>query len=91
MILNGKTHKMKLIIHNDFQMKHAVTLLKYQIYLLYDVEIKLQSFAAYIAINYFFDSVTGKISSKFFRRVEAYVERESMIYNKFVKQYLEKG
>ena len=92
MILNGKTHKMKLIIHDDFQMKHAITLLKYQTYLLYDVEIKLQSFGAYIAINYFFDSVTGKISSKFFRGVEAHISKVwALSYNKFIKHYLQRG
>ena len=61
MILKSKTHKIMLDIKNDFEAKHAEMLLKYQTYLLYDVEILLQSADAFDAINYFLDKVTGKI------------------------------
>ena len=66
MILDSKRHKMKLVFENDFEMKHAKMLLKYQTYLLYDVEIILKSTKAYTAINYFFAKVKGNIPYKFF-------------------------
>ena len=47
-------------------MKIAKTLLMYQTYLLYDVEVTLQSGEAYKAINYFLKRTKGKISDKFF-------------------------
>ena len=67
-------------------------LLKYQTYLLYDIKIKLESADAFEAINYFLDKVEGNIPYKFFRFVTAYISYKWIdLYNKFMKQYLEKG
>ena len=92
MILKSKTHKIMLDIKNDFEANHAEMLLKYQTYLLYDVEIFLQSADAFDAINYFLDKVTGKMSHKFFRQVDAHFSKDWIgPYNKFMKHYLDKG
>ena len=92
MILKSKTHKIRLDIKDDFETKHAEMLLKYQTYLLYDVEIFLQSADAFDSINYFLDKVTGKMSHKFFRQVFAHFSKDWIDpYNKFMKHYLDKG
>ena len=79
-------------IKNDFQLKHATMLLEYKTYLLYDVQIKLASYDAFFAINYFLAKVKGRISYQFFRRVDAHLNKDSVdLYNKFVKRYLQKG
>ena len=79
------------MINNNFAIKHAETLLMYQSYLLYDIQIKLESAEAYKAINSFIKSVKNKISHKFFRMVEAHVDIDWLDhYNQFVKLYLNK-
>ena len=79
-------------MQNDFDMKHVEMLLKYKTYLLYDLEIKLESAEAFIAINYFLGKLTGKVPCKLFRTVEAHVSEDWIdSYNEFIKHYLEKG
>ena len=92
MILESKRHKMTLELKNDFEMKHAELLLKYQTYLLYDLNIKLESADAFIAINYFLEKLAGNFLSKLFRKVKIYIDEIWLdLYNKFITFYLNKG
>ena len=88
--MNSERHKIILNIEDDFSMKHAKMLLSYQTYLLYDVQVNLRSSNAYKSINYFLKRIDGRISHKFFRKVEAHADLEWIeFYKDFMKRYIE--
>lgn len=77
---------------NNFGTKHANMLLKYKTYLLYNVDITIESQKGFKAINYFLDKV-GPISSDFFHEINIknLGVKSIEVYNKFIVKYLEKG
>ena len=73
-------------------MKHAKMLLNYQTYLLYNVDVNLDSENSFKAINYFLKRVKGRISSNFFNEVNANISLKWLdYYNEFYKRIINMG
>jgi hypothetical protein len=72
-------------------MKHAEMLLKYNTYLLLNVEIKLESSEGYKAFSYFLETV-GKLPEGFYNQLICTITLDTIDdYNQAVNLYLEKG
>ena len=88
MILNEDVFKETITYHEEFDIDDAVTLLKYHMYLQYNIVIQLKSINSYEAINYFLNSINTRISSKFFKNITAFVGMNTIgIYNEFIRSF----
>ena len=91
-ILTDDRHRLYLDFETDFEMKHAKMLLNYQTYLLYNVNVCLDSADSYKAVNYFLKRVKGRIPKNFFDKVDASISLQWLgYYNEFVKRYIDMG
>ena len=90
-VLFTKTRDKRLLgFKDDFSMKHAEMLLGYNTYMLFNVEIKLQSSDSYRALTYFMEEVI-ELPEGFYRTLKCNISLSTIYdYNSMVQLYLEK-
>ena len=90
-ILSDSNDKLFLEFDCNFSMEKAKYLLGYKTYMLYNLDIRLESKKAYDAALFFLKKV-GKVAYNLFSNVDWLVTKKTVKdFNQFIKLYLDKG